>query len=103
MKQNKTKPVFGNRPYKCSDGVENIAETNFHKKIPPVLKSSYLRKILSFRSLKRTWWANLPTGKHEHGCENQLWVWWGCIEMGEVLTPSGEKQSQIIPKNHFNL
>lgn len=52
MKQNKTKPVFGNRPYKCSDGVENIAETNFHKKIPPVLKSSYLRKIL-FQVLKK--------------------------------------------------
>lgn len=52
-KQNKTKPVFGNRPYKCSDGVENIAETNFHKKNTTCLEIFISKKDIEFQVLKK--------------------------------------------------
>ena len=52
-KKKKKKPVFGYRPYKCSDGVENTAETNYHKKHTTYLEIFISKKDIEFQVLKK--------------------------------------------------
>lgn len=51
--EKKKKPGFGNRPYKCSDGVENTAETNYHKKHTTYLEIFISKKDIEFQVLKK--------------------------------------------------